>query len=448
MSVHIDWSQVTSDNLEQIEKIYSTSPKTKYKVTYRGYSVTIECEGKESEIQRLALEKMKEQYSGTRPETQIATTATSHQLFVMPPPLRKMVLEKLDDRDLRALATSLCTHRKIEKEYEPNLNSFKTQIPQVQNERFLQEILTDNPSWKAIVDNWKNVSLEDTVWLLRLYELRNLKINIPQIDGQSSAPCIPTEHTPNLLEPLMKEAIFKALAEAKNFIWTYERQRLTKVPEAICLLVNLKTLILNATELTSLPNVSSNVKLECLSLTMTKLTTPPDISRNVHLEHLNLSGNQFTTPPNVNKNLKLKHLFLHDNQLFNPPDVSHNTLLYTLNLDRNQLTTPPNVSNNVELVVLYLDNNKLTTSPNVTQNVKLTRLYLDSNLLTAIPDVSKNTQLWRLKLAGNQLTQEAREQLAKVQDEINQRNEKERSQKNKEKPTSLKKTCRDYCSIS
>lgn len=256
-------------------------------------------------------------------------------------PVRDIILNGLSSSELNDFdyALSKGTKEKNKIAFD-KLKDQITEIKKKRNEELLKEILADHPTWKVVVDSWKNVSLEDTIWLLQLYELHNLGVDIHPIDEiddlrkPSSPPFTPFAVTPHLLKS--KQEITAHLSNIKNL--DYAGKGLKKCPKAISLLVN--------------------------------------------LEHLNLGYNKLTSPPDVSQNLNLKFLSLGSNQLKAPPDVKRNGKLENLHLENNQLTELPNISQNVELTTLRLENNKLTKAPDISPNVNMQLLDICDNPLT------------------------------------------------------------------
>ena len=94
------------------------------------------------------------------------------------------------------------------------------------------------------------------------------------------------------------------------------------LPDSIGNLKNLKTLVVNNTELSSLPYSIGNLKnLQTLDVSDNKLSSLPDSIGNLkHLQKLNLSDNELTSLPNSIGNLKhLKTLDVSDNELSSLP---------------------------------------------------------------------------------------------------------------------------------
>ena len=143
---------------------------------------------------------------------------------------------------------------------------------------------------------------------------------------------------------------FTALEEldaSNNKIGETETKSSTAATIPLELLKNLKTLLVNGNNLTSL-NVSTNSQLTTINVSDNKITTL-DVSTNISLTTLNVSDNKITTL-----------------------DVSTNTSLTTLEANDNKITTL-DVSANVLLTTIDISNNKITKI-DITANVNLTEV--------------------------------------------------------------------------
>lgn len=323
-------------------------------------------------------------------------------LINMTPPVRNIILTNLPDNELKALEIALSKGTTVKDTHKVAFKTLHAQIQKIQQDRkeqLLKEIMADHPTWKSEVESWKEVSIDDKIWLLQIRELSLFGVKIPDVD-----------FLPNLLKPEKKEEVTKALAEVVRL--DLATKSLQKCTQAIGLLGNLKVLLLANNRLTTPPNVSRNPNLETLSLTNNLLTTPPDVSYNPKLTSLQIVKNQLTVPPDVTKNVKLEQLVLGGNKLTTPPDVSKNIYLNDFNLSDNQLTTCPDVSQNINLIYFYLENNQIVVPPDVSKNVNLKQLSLIKNRINSPPDVSKNILLTYLGLAQNPLSD--KEALAKL----------------------------------
>lgn len=224
-----------------------------------------------------------------------------------------------------------------------------------------EEILNDNPTWIPIVNTWKNISLEDQIWILQLFELRKLGVVLNSLNNDLP----PSFNTGNIIDDSNICIVLsnrKKIEMDLNTIIDLDvsKKALKKCPDAIRLLPRLKNLTL-----------SSNL-----------LITPPDLSNNPALISLKLDYNQLTEPPDVSKNSALERIFLFHNQLTRPPDVTKNPALTSLNIANNLLTKSPDVSHNPALVCFILRGNKLTELPDISKNPELHTFHITPNPLT------------------------------------------------------------------
>lgn len=152
-------------------------------------------------------------------------------------------------------------------------------------------------------------------------------------------------------------------------------------------LVNLRTVILNGNEISSLPD------------SITQLT---------QLKVVDLNQNKITyLPENIGDMTTLTHLYLDDNQLTRLPD-SIETLdtLYYLRVASNQLTNLPDIIGDLDnLQYLDVSDNLLTKLPESIGNAKyLWHFGGASNQLTSLPDSFANlVNAWEFELANNLL---------------------------------------------
>lgn len=359
-------------------------------------------------------------------------------LLKAPLVLQASAIESLPDHDLEALEIAISKGTGFGEEHKKAINNLHTQISRILNERILKRLFVDHPSWEITVQTWNAVSLPNKIWLLRIFELHQLDIQIPQIDFYDQSEKALDKFT-NRIPALLKQKgeIEEALAEVKLVEWN--DKNLQKCPESICLLRNLECLNLSNNRLTEPPDVGRNLKLNSILLPDNKLKHPPDTSQNPELRTLLLDRNELIEVPNVHRNRKLKRLSLSDNQLGvapdishnrelrylnlsntalnNPPDLSHNPKLRTVKLSGNYMNQPPDVTKNGVLYELTLNNNHLWVPPNSSQNPELGILNLSSNMITNLPDISNNKQLNNLDITDNPLLQDALDQIGFLQDQ-------------------------------
>lgn len=185
-------------------------------------------------------------------------------LLEMASPVRNIILTGLSNIELENFEVALSKGTTLKEEYKPLLQGVKDQIAKIKQKRkeqLLEEILADHPTWQSKVKGWNNVSLEDKIWLLQVFELSCLGICF------NSATSIPPSDPSHLLKSSTKNSIIDDLSKVEKL--DLSRRSLTKCPKAIELLVNLET----------------------LDLSYNSLTVPPDVSRNLNLKVVNLSIN-------------------------------------------------------------------------------------------------------------------------------------------------------------
>lgn len=214
------------------------------------------------------------------------------------------------------------------------------------------EILNENPDWQIAVKEWKGISLEDQIWVLQLFELRKLGLEVPFLNSLMSSANKGDIVDRSNIERILSRKIKIEAGLASILDLNLQQKKLRSCPDAICLLPNLKS----------------------VALYRNALTTPPDLSKCTALKILSLQGNQLTTPPDLSKNTALLMLSIDQNQLTTPPDLSKNSALTDLNLADNNLTTLPNLSANAALEVVDLTGNPLDeSSRKQLDQLKLTR---------------------------------------------------------------------------
>jgi internalin A len=181
--------------------------------------------------------------------------------------------------------------------------------------------------------------------------------------------------------------IIEKAARDKKTTLDLRNNQLTRLPEAIAQLSNLRELDLSDNQLTTLPEAIAQLS---------------------NLRELDLSDNQLTTLPEAIAQLShLSVLYLSDNQLTTLPEaIAQLSNLRELYLRNNQLTTLPEaIAQLSNLSGLHLRNNQLTTLPEaIAQLSHLSGLDLRNNQLTTLPEAIKQlSQLEKLDLRGNQL---------------------------------------------
>lgn len=263
-------------------------------------------------------------------------------------------------------------------------------IPQVQSDAKLLElketILTDNPGWRKLVNDWVGISLSDEIWLLQVFELRLLGIEFPLIDsfiqsGDKNT-IAQVEHVPNLLD--VKNEIEKNILEKVTTL-DFSKKRLAKCPEAISLLPNLKILNLSENLLNEPPNLQGNPKLEILDLSYNKLTAAPDFSKNTNLTCLILNSNKLEFAPDLTPLTKLTKLNLSKSSFMELPDLSKNPNLIELDLSYTFIEKCPDLTLCPHLEVLKINNSGITSRPDISKNFNLT--YIDLSKIVFLRDI-------------------------------------------------------------
>lgn len=158
---------------------------------------------------------------------------------------------------------------------------------------------------------------------------------------------------------------------------------LTKLPDIITKLTQLKQITIEDNNLTDLPKSIGNLKeLSWIDLNGNKLKKLPDSIGNLkYLERLDLSGNDLKKlPDSIDKLGQLKFLDLSYNRIKSlPKSIGELTNLVYLNLTENRLSKlPDSIGNLTQLTKLYLFENKLTRLPTSMGKLKnLTELGLE-----------------------------------------------------------------------
>lgn len=356
--------------------------------------------------------------------------ALIERLIPQPAEVRQLILKGLSIEELISLEIALASsHLAV-------WNKLAVFVKNVRDQIILDNLLLDHPTWVNQISAWKDISVEDKIWLIRLYELYRLNTTIPQIDNlypkfDSSSDTssllkrftfnisendklgfaqysyrlsqIPTERTPELLK--QKNEINEMLNTYPTLCVPLGTQLdSNKLPDAIYLLKNLKRLCIhNRDKLECLPNLKAFKRLEELQIDNTPLSSPPNTSHNEQLKSIVLKGCNLTHAPNVRNNPNLQKLILDDNNLKEAPDISNNPALEGLAIRNNMLTTPPNLKKNPNLKTVNLRNNKLIESPDTSNNEKLEYLYLMNNEITEFPNIQNNKCLKELHLDNNRL---------------------------------------------
>ena len=196
---------------------------------------------------------------------------------------------------------------------------------------------------------------------------------------------------------VMKEAARYGITNL-NHHWAVilEAEGLTRVPDFVFKMKNLRHLDLGMNKITTLPpEIGQLKKLEKLELRENNITTlPPEIGQLENLQDLDLSYNNITTlPPEIGQLENLQDLDLQHNKITTlPPEIGQLKNLKVLHLYSNKLTSlPESIGQLKNLYYLNLRDNKLTSLPeSIGQLKKLKELSLSVNKLTSLPKSFEN----------------------------------------------------------
>ncbi|GGX33692.1 leucine-rich repeat domain-containing protein [Aquimarina muelleri] len=189
-------------------------------------------------------------------------------------------------------------------------------------------------------------------------------------------------------------------------------QNLTKLPNSIGKLVNLKNLVLSRNHLTKLPETIANLKdLKSLTLDQNKLIElPKNIGYLKSLEYLSAEENQlYKLPKSIGDLEALTMLIVSKNNLTELPESFGNLkklkFLDVKNCKIKKL--PKSIGNCASLEYFNALKNELKVLPESFSNLKhLERLVLTSNQLIKLPKkIGSLTMLNKLELRKNQITE-------------------------------------------
>lgn len=368
--------------------------------------------------------------------SQVTTNKTSSLMwhfFNLAPELKSKIFDLLNDRDLIAFQFSLGKGTSFERAHDVAFQKLQTLLDQ---QREFATILTQNPKWAVSAHSWKNVSLANKIWLLRIYELYHWTVHrifdaetppslkglvknwtkceegLPQIAPLYSSSSNKEEHLPcerslELLEPKRKKEVETCLDEITSFngqtsFQGWDESNIPKSFSALRLLPNLNWFHIEK-RLRVPPDFTANVKMVDLMISRNLFRTPPNVRHFPHLKQLTLASNLLTTAPDLTQNVALTYLDLSDNQLTEAPNVSLNILLKSLMLSANKITIPPDLRQNVALETLNMDHNQLTHLPDLTRCPRLSWLLLNDNRLNSALDLRNNRKLMWIQLQHNQI---------------------------------------------
>lgn len=270
-----------------------------------------------------------------------------------------------------------------------------------------EKILLRNPGWDLIAKQWQDLSVEEEVWILRLFELRQMKDYLDTMKPVLSSvnTLLGTTDPSVLIQSNQVKELISQKVKFDNAFDLIDRLLVCSIHQdvdCLCLLKNLTDLNLAKCQLKACPDISKNLKLKKLDLSENQLSIPPDLSKNHELEILYLNSNELITPPDLTQNLKLKYLTISYNKLTKAPDLTKNRNLQKIRLNNNCLPSAPDLSQNTLLTDLFLHDNLITTNIDLSFNEHLKHANLARNQLTSLPKLHRN--IHTLFLSGNKLT--------------------------------------------
>ncbi len=183
---------------------------------------------------------------------------------------------------------------------------------------------------------------------------------------------------------------------------------LTKIPEEIFLLPNIKSVTIQKTQAIEFPtNFSENTSITELNIEYNKIVALPD---NIHelfpnLSSLKAAHNKITRVPEEIQQIKLVTLDLSYNKVKSFPKLPSS--LIHLKLSNNLIKfLPKEISFLQKLQDLECASNRFTSFPEEIASLKQLRLInFDNNKIAEIPEsISSLTELFYLSLASNKIT--------------------------------------------
>ena len=230
---------------------------------------------------------------------------------------------------------------------------------------------------------------------------------IPESIGQLSqlkSLCLGWNQLSKFPESITHLSLLQALDLSKN--------GLSSLPESISQLSQLKRLDLRDNQLHELPeSIGQLSQLQVLDLGYNDLSSLPErITQLSQLQVLDLSYNDLSSlPESISQLSQLKRLDLSWNRLSELPEsIGQLGQLKRLNLKSNRLRElPESISQLSQLQVLDLGRNDLSSLPeSISQLSQLQVLDLSYNDLSSLPEsISQLSQLERLDLFGNKLNE-------------------------------------------
>jgi len=302
-----------------------------------------------------------------------------------------------------------------------------SEIDKIDDRKFLLSIKTllktynslDNLSTSKLSDIYRNfilISFLKKKYEELDYELVNGEIVKLQIEGKSLI-TLPEFicHLSSLFSLVLKNcnlySLPHSIGDFQNLkILNLEGNNLTSLPKSIRNLKSLQNLDLSRNKIAILPNfIGVLSSLEDLNIENNYLVKlPKSICDLIFLRHLNASRNQLKDIPQSIGSLKsLQSLNLYSNKIVNLPEsigLLHS--LENLNLDKNMLEKVPDSIGSLSLLkVLKIEENSLVSLPEPMKRLKsLEHLYLGWNRLEIFPKfISSLSSLKTLHLAHNKL---------------------------------------------
>ena len=192
--------------------------------------------------------------------------------------------------------------------------------------------------------------------------------------------------------------------------WKWIGNELTKFPDALLQLTNLKILSIANNQITKIPEAIGQLSnLTQLDLSSNQITSiPEDLGQLWNLTRLSLNDNQITSFPEALGQLSnLTQLYLSNNQITNIPDAIGQLLNLTLlDLRYNQIAQIPEALDQpLNLTWLFVNSNQITNIPDaIGQLLNLTWLSVSNNQITKIPEaIAQLSNLTQLSVSNNQI---------------------------------------------
>lgn len=186
---------------------------------------------------------------------------------------------------------------------------------------------------------------------------------------------------------------------------------ITALPEAISQMTNLQVLYLNNTSITTLPSWLGRLsRLKRLSLSGSPITVLPESFKELsNLQWLALGGTQITVLPEyIGQLSQLKKLYLNNTQItMLPISIGQLSGLQLLDIGRTKITSlPACIGQLAELEFLWLSNTRISTLPDsVGQLSGLREMSLSNTQITELPKPIKYLSgLKRLFLSGTPIS--------------------------------------------